>query len=99
LGKNELFVSVLPNGYTSPIVKLDNNWEKASIEKDTNKLMKNLNAYFYLTASIYRTNHILVPMGDDFSFIDARRNFEIIDEVIQVTRMYDTNINIFYSTP
>jgi len=61
-------------------------------------VMRKLSAYFTEMGNVYRTNNLLVPMGDDFSFINAKKNYEIIDKVIEITRQYDSSVNIHYST-
>lgn len=48
----------------------------------------------------YRTNHILVPMGCDFSFTNAKMNFESMDALIEtINERYHFNTTVMYSTP
>ena len=34
-------------------------------------------------ASHYKTNHILVPMGGDFAYANAKQNFKSMDKIIE----------------
>ena len=47
----------------------------------------------------YRTNHILVPIGGDFNFQDAKMNFQFIDILIKEMNARYDDVNLFYSTP
>lgn len=45
-------------------------------------------------------NHLLVPFGCDFSFANARLNFEQMDRLIEYFNEHNTaNITLLYSTP
>jgi hypothetical protein len=47
----------------------------------------------------YRTNHILVPFGDDFKFKQAARQFSSMGNVIQaVNSQKNMNVHVRYST-
>ena len=73
-----------------------------------NKLLRTYNAdkktdelYDYLThmAEHYRTNHLFVPFGDDFNYLNAQKMFLNIDKLIDyMNKKYD-DIEMFYSTP
>ncbi|XP_016979624.1 lysosomal alpha-mannosidase [Drosophila rhopaloa] len=50
----------------------------------------------------YLTNHIMVPMGGDFQYEDARVNYKNMDKLIKYINERQTSgsaYNIFYSTP
>ena len=49
---------------------------------------------------IYRTNHIMIPMGCDFHFSNAHQNFKSIDKMINyINKLYSNNLTLMYSTP
>ena len=50
-------------------------------------------------AEHYKTNHLFVPFGDDFNFMDAKRNFINIDRIISYMNYRYKDVNLFYSTP
>jgi lysosomal alpha-mannosidase len=43
---------------------------------------KNLTQYINEMAAGYRGNHLLIPFGGDFTFENARMNFENMDRLI-----------------
>ncbi|KAH8410106.1 hypothetical protein KR009_006063 [Drosophila setifemur] len=50
----------------------------------------------------YLTNHIMVPMGGDFQYEDAKINYKNMDKLIKYInerQATGSNYNIFYSTP
>jgi len=47
----------------------------------------------------YRTNHLLVPMGCDFQFQNAKQNFRSIDRMIKYINDRFPNVTLMYSTP
>jgi hypothetical protein len=50
--------------------------------------------------SHYKTNHIFVPMGCDFTYTNAKMNYESMDELIKyVNDKYWFNTTVLYSTP
>ena len=61
-------------------------------------ILSQYNTYLRDMRQAHKTSHILLPMGDDFSFQDAELNYMIIDKIIGGTRSLDSGINIFYST-
>lgn len=51
-------------------------------------------------SSHYRGNHLLVPMGCDFAFMDARENFKSYDNLIEYfNKKYENDVTLLYSTP
>jgi hypothetical protein len=49
-------------------------------------------------AKSYSTSNIIFPVGDDFSFVNADKNYKLADLLIKGIKESDKNINIFYST-
>ncbi|GAA50092.1 lysosomal alpha-mannosidase [Clonorchis sinensis] len=50
----------------------------------------------------YQTNHIMVPMGCDFTYTNAKTNFRLMDiltEKLSKLRVGNLSLNVFYSTP
>jgi hypothetical protein len=61
---------------------------------------KDFEKYLNQMADNYQGNHMLVPMGCDFTFANARLNFENMDRLIQYFNEHNTaNITLMYSTP
>ncbi|KAF5399826.1 Lysosomal alpha-mannosidase [Paragonimus heterotremus] len=55
-----------------------------------------------LWSQSFRTNHILVPMGCDFAYVDAATNFKIMNNLIDRInglQLGSHRLNAFYSTP
>ena len=50
-------------------------------------------------SSNYRGNHLLVPMGCDFSFMNARQNFQSYDNLIEYFNSNYDDVTLLYSTP
>ena len=80
-------------------------WETYSKLQDYNKDQKVIE--FIMAAEnwarAYATNHILMPMGEDFNYNNAKVWFKNLDKLIKyVNEMQATNVsrvNAFYSTP
>jgi hypothetical protein len=47
----------------------------------------------------YKTNHLLIPFGDDFNYEDAKLNYRNIDQFMAYFNAHIPNITLFYSTP
>ncbi|CAI2376469.1 unnamed protein product [Moneuplotes crassus] len=58
-----------------------------------------LRDYLLHMADHYRTNHLLVPFGDDFNFENSKRYFMNIDKLIKGFNAKYDDIEMFYSTP
>jgi hypothetical protein len=59
-----------------------------------------LQKYLNEMAGNYLGNQMLVPFGCDFSFANAKMNFENMDRLIKYFNKHNTaNITLFYSTP
>lgn len=51
-------------------------------------------------AGDYLGNHMLIPFGCDFTFANARLNFDQMDKLIEWFNEHNTaNITLMYSTP
>jgi hypothetical protein len=57
--------------------------------------------YNYLThmAKHFRTNHLLVPFGQDFAYLNAQKSFKNLDKLIKHMNAKYPDMNLFYSTP
>jgi len=49
-------------------------------------------------ARSFRTHHVLVPWGDDFSFQNAAKQFDNMDKIIKDVNERETGVSIRYST-
>jgi lysosomal alpha-mannosidase len=48
----------------------------------------------------YRGQHVMIPFGCDFTFANARLNFEEMDTLIEYINKHNTeNVQLLYSTP
>lgn len=47
----------------------------------------------------YRGNHILIPMGCDFTYGNAKINFASMDRLIKHFNSKITDATVLYSTP
>ena len=47
----------------------------------------------------YLGNHLLVPMGCDFTFMEAHTNFDQMDRFISYFNKKYQNVTLLYSTP
>lgn len=105
LGKiGSLFTGILPNGYSAPTGYC---WDTFCGEpplNDNNGPFKAEKFVQYILdqASKYKTNNLIVTMGGDFQYSNARMWFENLDKLIfHVNKLQETKksqINIFYST-
>ena len=58
-----------------------------------------LHDYLIHLADHYRTNHLLVPFGDDFNYMNAQSYFHNLDKIIDYVNKHYDDVNLFYSTP
>jgi len=68
---------------------------------NANMKMKKMVDYAREMEKNYRGSHLLIPFGCDFSFANARMNFEEMDKLITWINKHthEHNITVFYSTP
>ncbi|XP_063544866.1 lysosomal alpha-mannosidase-like [Cydia strobilella] len=112
LGKSsDIFTGVLYNLYQPPAgFCFDVLCDGEPIIDDVSSPMYNLDAkvatFLEVAANMskaYRTNNILVTMGDDFNYLDASLWFNNIDKLIKYTNLKaikeNLNVKLFYSTP
>lgn len=50
-------------------------------------------------ASHYQGNHVMLPMGCDFAYANAKMNFDSMDALISYTNSHSKNFTFLYSTP
>jgi len=56
--------------------------------------------YIHDMVATYRGNHMFMPFGCDFTFANARMNFDFMDKMIKWFNAHnDQNITLLYSTP
>ncbi|XP_034669857.1 lysosomal alpha-mannosidase-like [Drosophila subobscura] len=55
--------------------------------------------YVQLLETHYRSNHIMVPMGDDFHYANAQKNYKNMDKLIKYVNQLQFKYHVFYSTP
>src|SRR4051812_2088124 len=70
-------------------LKTDNTWEKIEEMFD----------YIVHYNDHYQGNHIMIPMGCDFTYGNAHLNFRSMDRLIEAFNSKVENITLVYSTP
>ena len=48
---------------------------------------------------IYKTNHLMVPIGGDFNYGNAHQNYKSTDRLIRYMNQKFSNVTLLYSTP
>ncbi|XP_061727333.1 lysosomal alpha-mannosidase-like isoform X2 [Cydia pomonella] len=112
LGKSsDIFTGVLYNTYSPPPgFCFDVLCDDEPIIDDVSSPMYNVDSkvatFLEIAANMskgYRTNNILVTMGEDFNYLDASLWFDNLDKLIQYANMKSAkenlNVKLFYSTP
>ncbi|XP_037040043.1 lysosomal alpha-mannosidase isoform X1 [Bradysia coprophila] len=111
LGENaDLFTGVLFNNYgpppgfcfdvlcaDEPII--DDKW---SPDNNVNRRVDDFMSYVNEMTKGYRTNNVLITMGEDFNYQDARMWYKNLDKLILYSnerQKNGSNFNLFYSTP
>lgn len=103
----DLFLNVMYNTYTSPSGFCFDTYCNDEPIMDNRKLhgynvderIKKFEEHVQMFKKAYKTNHILIPMGGDFTYSVAASWFKNIDKLIRYTNEKFTNINLLYSTP
>ncbi|XP_039498257.1 lysosomal alpha-mannosidase [Drosophila santomea] len=73
-----------------------------SEENNVKQRVDDFISYAKNVSEVYITNHIMVPMGGDFQYEDAKVNYKNMDKLIKYInerQASGSNYNIFYSTP
>ena len=104
---SDLFTGVFYNHYSPPDqFCFDERCKHPVVVKSDPRLVgENVKSFVGLFVAMvdeyrkaYRTNHLLMPMGDDFNFANARQNYKNIDALLAGLTA-DGRVNAFYSTP
>ncbi|XP_058452835.1 lysosomal alpha-mannosidase-like [Malaya genurostris] len=110
LDDSELFTSVLYNHYSAPpgfcfdVLCSDDPFVDGPFSAENN-VKERVDAFLYFVGNMstkYRSNNLLVTMGDDFNYMDANMNFKNMDKLIKYTnarQSQESKVNVFYSTP
>lgn len=110
LGKNaELFTGLLYNHYSAPpsfcfdvLCSDDPIIDGNSTDNNVKQRVDDFISYVGNVTKYYRTNHLMVPMGDDFNYQSAEMNYKNMDKLIKYVnerQKSGSKINIVYSTP
>ncbi|XP_063925700.1 lysosomal alpha-mannosidase-like isoform X1 [Zophobas morio] len=99
LNNSELFTTMFPDFYVDePGYRFDvlhgNTIEDSNLNDKVNGFAKILDTY----RKYYQTSNIMMPMGNDFTYQVAERNFKNMDKLIKGFQNHQT-YNVFYSTP
>ncbi|XP_063227020.1 lysosomal alpha-mannosidase-like [Bacillus rossius redtenbacheri] len=99
----DMFASGLYSGYIPPDgCCWDLRCGDGDIGKNTEEVAKNIITYVKTQQRSYRTKHLMMFMGNDFTYMNATRFFSNIDEVIGLVNGLQKNgslVNLLYSTP
>ncbi|XP_065217445.1 lysosomal alpha-mannosidase-like [Planococcus citri] len=103
----DLFLNIMYNTYTSPSGFCFDTYCNDEPIMDNRKLhgynvddrIQKFEDHVQVYRKAYRTNHILIPMGGDFTYSVASSWFKNIDKLIRYTNEKFTSINLLYSTP
>ncbi|XP_053661562.1 lysosomal alpha-mannosidase-like [Anopheles marshallii] len=110
LEENELFTSVLYNHYSAPpgycfdVLCNDDPMidDQQSTDYNIKTKIDTFITWLEKMAESYRTNNLILTMGDDFNYMNAVMNFKNMDKLIKYTnerQAEGSKINAFYSTP
>uniref|UniRef100_A0A182M1X9 alpha-mannosidase n=1 Tax=Anopheles culicifacies TaxID=139723 RepID=A0A182M1X9_9DIPT len=110
LEENELFTSVLYNHYSAPpgycfdVLCNDDPMidDQQSTDYNIKTKIDTFITWLEKMAESYRTNNLILTMGDDFNYQNAVMNFKNMDKLIKYTNARQSEgskINAFYSTP
>ncbi|EDW37366.1 GL26214 [Drosophila persimilis] len=109
LSNDEIFTGLLYRHYSAPPGYCfdvhcgdDPIIDSKSYDNNVKSRVDDFLSYVSNVAKYYRSNHIMIPMGDDFQYEDAQVNFKNMDKLIKYVnaRQADgSTYNLFYSTP
>ncbi|XP_077183388.1 lysosomal alpha-mannosidase [Paroedura picta] len=105
----DLFTGVLPNGYNPPMSLC---WDQSCsddpiVDEDSDENnVQSLVTYFLGVAAAqskhYRTNHIVMTMGSDFQYENAKLWYKNMDKLIKhvnAQQLNGSHVHVLYSTP
>ncbi|XP_055923554.1 lysosomal alpha-mannosidase-like [Eupeodes corollae] len=106
---SELFTGLLYNHYSAPpgfcfdtLCQDDPIIDGKSADNNVNKKVEDFLDYTKNMSAYYKTNNLMIPMGDDFNYQSAGINFKNMDKLIKYVnerQKFGSKVNIFYSTP
>jgi len=98
----QIMTHVLYNHYSSPPGFNDDvlgNDDPITSSNADSKIDQFL-SYVEIVRKAYRSNHIFMPMGDDFQYQDASMNFKNMDKLIELFNdKHGDSYEVLYSTP
>nr|NP_609253.1 lysosomal alpha-mannosidase VI [Drosophila melanogaster]AAF52711.2 lysosomal alpha-mannosidase VI [Drosophila melanogaster] len=109
LSNDEIFTGLLYRHYSAPPGYCfdvhcgdDPIIDTKSYDNNVKSRVDDFLSYVTSVAQHYRSNHIMIPMGDDFQYEDAQVNFKNMDKLIKYVnerQAEGSTFNLFYSTP
>ncbi|XP_068150676.1 lysosomal alpha-mannosidase-like [Drosophila tropicalis] len=73
-----------------------------SFDNNVRSRVNDFLSHITTVSKAYRTNHVMVPMGDDFQYENAEVNFKNMDKLIKYVNARQTEgsrVHLLYSTP
>ncbi|EDW77500.1 uncharacterized protein Dwil_GK24524 [Drosophila willistoni] len=108
LSNLEFFTGMLYNHYSAPpgfcfdrLCGDDPIIDEESYDNNVKSRVDDFLNYVAGVAEHYRSNNILIPMGDDFHYENAQQNYQNMDKLIKYVNQRQADgsrYNIFYST-
>jgi lysosomal alpha-mannosidase len=104
---SNIFTNIMDNGYSAPSgfcfdvrcgddpIIDDPTLVDYNVDQKVNDFVKFVNEF----SSKYRTNNIMIPLGDDFRYENAHQDFKNTDKLIKYVNSRASNMYLFYSTP
>ncbi|XP_002133317.3 lysosomal alpha-mannosidase-like [Drosophila pseudoobscura] len=106
LDEMELFTGMLYNHYSAPpgfcfdlLCNDDPIVDGTSYDNNVGDRVNEFTKYLEGLETHYRSYHIMVPMGDDFHYENAHKNYKNMDKLIKYVNSLQFRYNVFYSTP
>ena len=108
--KAELFTSVLHNHYSPPEgfcfdIRCNDDPVMDNPGLEDYNVNDKVNSFIDFTLNqreFYKTNNLIMTMGDDFRYSSAHQYFKNLDKIIKYVNQKQLNgsiVNLFYSTP
>lgn len=103
----DLFTGILYNGYGPPHgFCFDHRCKDEPVKDDPDLFDNNVDELvsgfleaIYDQKQHYLTNHIMLTMGSDFQYENAREDFKNLDKLMKYTMERNSSVVLFYSTP